>query len=60
MTKYEGPCRAAKLLGEQPDLEFLPKVGHFTFYSLLRTDPLDAVAYGKKGEAASRGDIIGP
>lgn len=37
-----------KILKEEPGLKYYPKLGHFTFYSLLKTNPSEAVAFAKK------------
>ncbi|HWV67216.1 TlpA family protein disulfide reductase [Chitinophaga sp.] len=36
------------ILAENPGLKYYPKVGHFTFYALLKTDPEKAVEFGKE------------
>lgn len=42
-----------KILKEEPGLKYYPKLGHFTFYSLLKTNPAEAVAFAGKWFAAS-------
>lgn len=41
------------ILAEEPLLRYYPAVGHFTFYSLVKTDPEKAANYGKAWIAAS-------
>lgn len=42
-----------KILQETPQLKYYPRVGHFTFWSLIKTDPAEAVKFGKAWIAAS-------
>lgn len=36
------------ILSRDPGLKYYPKVGHFTFYALTKTDPEKAVEFGKE------------
>ncbi len=42
-----------KILSENPGLKYYPKLGHFTFWSLIKTDPEKAVQFAKEWFAAS-------
>jgi len=42
-----------KILSDNPGLRYYPKTGHFTLYSLLKTDPDKAVTFTKEWFAAS-------
>jgi tetratricopeptide (TPR) repeat protein len=37
-----------KILAVNPGLKYFPMTGHFTFYSLLKTNPDKALSYGKE------------
>jgi len=57
MSKRDYPgalVEVAKVIAERPELEYYPKVGHFTFYSLVATDPARALAFGQAWIAANR------
>ncbi len=43
----------AKIVSENPGIEYYPKIGHFTFWSLVKTDPKAAVTFGKAWIAAN-------
>lgn len=42
-----------KILTEHPGLKYYPYVGHYTFYSLLKTDPLKSLEFAKAWLGAS-------
>jgi thiol-disulfide isomerase/thioredoxin len=42
-----------KIVAEHPGLKYRAKTGHFTFYSLMMTDPARAASYGKAWVAAA-------
>lgn len=42
-----------KMLAENPRLKYFPKLGHFTFWSLIKTDPNKAVEFAKEWFAAN-------
>lgn len=42
-----------KILLENPGLKYYPKLGHFTFWSLIKTDPHKAVEFAKEWFAAN-------
>ena len=42
-----------KILEKNPALKYYPLTGHFTFYSLLKTDPRKALVFGKAWLGAS-------
>jgi tetratricopeptide (TPR) repeat protein len=42
-----------KILDQDPELKYYPHTGHFTFYSLLKTDPERALVFGKEWVAAN-------
>lgn len=42
-----------KILTENPGLKYYPKLGHFTFWSLIKTDPDKAVQFAKEWFEAS-------
>jgi thiol-disulfide isomerase/thioredoxin len=41
-----------KILAENPGLKYYPKLGHFTFWSLIKTDPGKAVTFANEWFAA--------
>jgi thiol-disulfide isomerase/thioredoxin len=42
-----------KILAEHPRLKYYPLVGHYTFYALLKTDPVKALEFGEAWLATS-------